>query len=106
MVGNATFIKVPFFISLLCWNVLEFDEDYDEAATRYRQVLKDYPGKVSCGLYENYVDLHREGAYRVGVLADNNEEPKPGYKVDLLPLQEVSIWWVSKVDYSETITRF
>jgi len=79
----------------------EFDEDYDEAATRYRQVLKDYPDKTSCGLYENYVDLHREGAYRVGVLANDNEEPKSGYKVDLLPLQEISL--CSEFEFSDPI---
>ena len=94
--GQRYFYKGTLSLVSFSYFFIEFDEDYDEAATRYRQVLKDYPGKVSCGLYENYVDLHREGAYRVGVLAEENEEPKSGYKVDLLPLQEISIWWVLK----------
>ena len=59
-------------------------------------MLIDYPNATTCAVYNDYIDLHREGVYRVGVLVDDDEKDKPkeGYKEDKLPEQDVSIWLV------------
>jgi len=69
----------------------EFDEDYDEAATRYRQVLTDYPDSISCGVYDEYIDLQREGKYRIGVIATEDDKLIDGYLEAKLPDSDVSI---------------
>ena len=85
------FLKLDFQIIFLI-DKIEFDEDYDEAPNRYRQVLSDYPNAITCAVYADYIDLQREGVYRVGVLVDDDDnKPTEGYTEDKLPEQDVSI---------------
>ena len=72
--------------------VLEYDEDFDYIPARYREVLADYPGHISCGVYEKYSQDDFEGKYKIGVVIETEADVLKGYDFEYLPKDHFCVW--------------
>ena len=51
-----------------------------------------YQRKTVWRVYDEYIDLQREGKYRIGVIANEDDKLIDGYLEAKLPESDVSIW--------------